>query len=264
MSPDFVNDALAQMGTVRLANETALVLGLLFVSLVLHSRWRLGAGFVPDLRPIAAFAAVSAAAENSAESALPIHVSAGAGGLGDAMTAQTLAGLALVEELAQPAATSGARLLVSTASPLLLPIAEGMQREAHAAAGYPQDYKPDQVRFLSDNRNAYAFGVARLVHDERAAMSILTGDFSDEYLLAAEPAAGAGIELIAGAGNVRTLPFMVATASHALLGEELFVAGAYLSRQAAATASLLAQDQVRLLLVGMILAGVVLETLAGA
>ena len=261
MSLDFVNDVLAQTTVV---NETALVLGLLFLSFMLLSLWRVGAGFVPDLRPIAAFAAMSGAVENAAESALPLHVSAGAGTFGDAMTAQTLAGLAVVEGLAQPAATSGARLLVSTASPLLLPLVEGMQREAYAAAGYPQDYTPDQVCFLSDNRNAYAFGVARLVREERAAMSILAGDFSDEYLLAAEPAAVAGAEQIAGTGNVRTLPFVVATASQALLGEELFAAGAYLSRKATAIASLLAQDQVRLLLVGMILAGVVLETLGGA
>jgi hypothetical protein len=263
MSPDIVSDVLAQIGVVTLSNETALVLGLLFAALMLRALWRLGGGFAPSLRPIAAFSAVRDGIENAAENALPIHVSPGAGGLGDGMTAQTLAGLAVVQALAQPAATSGVRLLVSTASPLLLPIVEGMQRAAHAAAGYPQDYKPDQVRFLSDNRNAYAVGVARLVSDERAAQSILTGDFSDEYLLAAEPAAGTGVELIAGAGNPRTLPFVVATASHPLVGEELFVAGAYLSRQAAATASLLAQDQMRLLLIGMILAGVVLETLAG-
>ena len=260
MSWDFVNDVLVQ---TTVANETALVLGLLFVSFMLLSLWRVGAGSVPDLRPIAAFAAMSNALENAAEIALPLHISAGAGTFGDAMTAQTLAGLAVVECLAQPAATSGARLLVSTASPLLLPLVEGMQREAYAAAGYPHDYRPDQTRFISDNRIAYAFAIARLVSEERAVLSVLAGDFSDEYLLAAEPAAWAGIEQVAGTGNVLALPFVAATANHTLIGEELFVAGAYLSRKANATASLLAQDQVRMLLVGMILAGVVLETLAG-
>jgi hypothetical protein len=56
---------------------------------------------------------------------------------------------------------------------------------------------------------------------------------------------------------------VLATAQHTIVGEDLFAAGAYLSRKATATASLMAQDQVRLLLVGMILAGVALETLAG-
>jgi hypothetical protein len=260
MSWDLVNDILVQ---TTLANETALVLGLLFVCFMWLSLWRVGAGSAPALRPIPAFDAMSDAVENAAENALPIHVSAGAGGFGDAMTVQTLAGLAVVEGLTQQAATSGARLLVSTASPLLLPIVEGMKREAYAIADYPQDYTSEQTRFISDNRIAYAFGVARLVSEERATMSVLAGDFADEYLLAAEPAALAGVEQVAGASNVLTLPFVLATAQHTIVGEELFAAGAYLSRKATATASLMAQDQVRLLLVGMILAGVALETLAG-
>jgi hypothetical protein len=138
-----------------------------------------------------------------------------------------------------------------------------MKREAYAIAGYPQDYASEQTRFISDNRIAYAFGVARLVSEERATMSVLAGDFADEYLLAAEPAALAGVEQVTGASNVLTLPFVLATAQHTIVGEDLFAAGAYLSRKATATASLMAQDQVRLLLVGMILAGVALETLAG-
>jgi hypothetical protein len=260
MSLDLVNDVLAQITVV---NETALVLGLLFVSFMFLSLWRVGAGFAPRLRPIAAFAALSGVVQNAAQSALPIHLSAGAGTFGDAMSVQTLAGLAVMEGLAQPAATSGARLVVSMASPLLLPIVEGMQRDAYAAAGYPQDYLPDQSRFISDNRIAYAFDVARLVREERTAMSILAGEFSDEYLLAAEPAALAGVEQVGGTGNVLALPFVAATANNALIGEELFAACAYLSGKATAVASLIAQDQVRLLLVGMVVAGVVLETLAG-
>ncbi len=258
MNPDFLYDILA---SVSVENETALVLGLLFVSFVLLSLWRLGGGFAPALRPIAAFAVLAGAMEHAAESGRPIHVSPGAGTLGDAMTAQTLAGLAMVEGLVQRAATSGARLLVSTASPLLLPLVDSAQREAHALAGYPQDYRSDQTRFLSDNRNAYALGAATLVRREGACLSILAGDLSDEYLLAAEPTATSGTEQISGSANPRTLPFVAATANHALIGEDLFAAGAYLSHKASSVASLLAQDQMRLLLVGMILAGVVLESL---
>lgn len=258
MSLDSLNAILA---SIRVENETALVMALLFVSLTLLSLWRLGAGFAPGLRPIAAYAAVAGAVEYAVESGHPIHVSPGAGGVGEAMTAQTLAGLDLAASLAQAAATSGARLLVTTASPLLLPLIDAAQREAHAAAGYPQDYKPDQTRFLSDNRNAYALGVGTLARRERVVLNVLAGDLADEYLLAAEPAAMAGTELIAGTGNPRTLPFVVATADHALLGEELFAAGAYLSRKSGSVASLLAQDQMRLLLVCLILVGVALESL---
>ncbi len=257
MSLESLNVILASVSVV---NETALVMALLFVSLMLLSLWRLSAGFAPGLRPIAAYAAAASAVEYAVESGRPVHVSPGAGGVGEAMTAQTLAGLDLTVILAQMAATSGARLLVSTASPLLLPMVDGVQREAHTAAGYPQDYKTDQTRFLSDNRNAYALGVGTLARREGVVLNVLAGDLADEYLLAAEPVAMAGTEQIAGTGNPRTLPFVVSTADHPLIGEELFVAGAYLSRRSS-LASLLAQDQMRLLLVGLVLVGVILESL---
>lgn len=247
---------------IALRNETALVLGLLFLSFWLLALWRVRTGGRPDLRPIAGYDFLRRMVEESAESARPLHVSVGGGGVGDDRSMQTLAGLSLVTELAQPAATSSARLLVSTASPALLPMIQSELRGSFQAAGYPDEFDEAQACFLSDNRNAYAIGAAGLVRDTAPTVSALVGDFGDEYLLLAEPGALYGVPQVAGTGQVRTLPFVWATAEHALLGEEIFAAGAYLGKRATHIASLMAQDQMRLLLVLLVSAGVFLESMA--
>jgi len=56
---------------------------------------------------------------------------------------------------------------------------------------------------------------------------------------------------------------MQLTADHTLVGEEVFAAGAYLSHWPAHLASLVLEDFVRLLIVGVILAGVILHTVLG-
>jgi hypothetical protein len=174
---------------------------------------------------------------------------------------ETLAGLTLLEGLAQPAATGAAPLLVTTASPLVLPMAQAILHRAYERAGYPAEYDPRQVRFIAPNPNAYAVGTASLVRQEKVGTSALVGSFGDEYLLLGEAGARDGVVQVAGTAQVHTLPFVFTTAEHPLLGEEIFAAGAYLSGRVAHLAGLMAQDHMRLVVVVVILAGVLLQTL---
>ncbi len=243
-------------------NEAALALVAIFLSFVLLARWRLRAGYRPTLRPLSGYETLAASPAESAESGRPIHVSVGAGTLGGAETPQTLAALEIAEALAQPSATVAGRLVVTTASPVVLPMAQAILDRAYNAAGAPDEYDPAQVRFASDQRQAYALAVAGQARRERPVVSAVSGDWGDEYLLMAESQRLAGVPLVAGAANDHTVPFVWATADYPLIGEEIFAAGAYLTRGKAALASLMAQDHMRLVLVLLILAGVVVESLA--
>jgi hypothetical protein len=245
-----------------LQNEAALALGALFLSFVALAGWRLRAGYRPPLRPIAGYELLASSPSESAESGRPVCVSIGAGTLGSEETLLTLAGLDIVDGLAQPSATVAGRLVVTTASPVALPMAQAMLRRSYEAAGVPEEYEPTQARFVTDQRQAYALAVADGARQERPVVSAVSGDWGDEYLLAGEPHRLAGVPLVAGAANEAAIPFVWATADHPLIGEEIFAAGAYLGRGKAALASVMAQDQMRLLLVLVILAGVAVESLA--
>ena len=244
-----------------LRNEAGLLLLVLFLSISLLARWRLRAGPRPALRPIPAYQGLAAAVREAAESARPLHISLGGGGIGDAYSMQTLAGLQVLRELAQPAATATASLVVTTASPVALPLAQDLLRQAAEAAGSPDEYAPDSVRFVADSRSAFAAGAGGVIRQTGAASSALVGDLRDEYLILAEPAAQQGELLAAGSGDVNAQPFVWATAALPLLGEEIFAAGAYLGRRRSHLASLAAQDVMRLLLVLFVLVVVIGQSL---
>jgi hypothetical protein len=66
---------------------------------------------------------------------------------------------------------------------------------------------------------------------------------------------------IAGTASPSQLPFFVTACDYTLIGEELFAASAYLSREAKLLGSIKGQDFGKVLFMGAIVLGVVLETL---
>jgi hypothetical protein len=68
---------------------------------------------------------------------------------------------------------------------------------------------------------------------------------------------------VAGAADLAPLAVLYPTANHLLVGEEMFAAGGYVGEQPARIGSLMAQDWMRWILVGFILASFVLTLILG-
>jgi hypothetical protein len=83
----------------------------------------------------------------------------------------------------------------------------------------------------------------------------MTGHFGPEIALIAETADRADGFTLAGTDSLPGQAVLYAAAQEPLIGEELFAAGAYLRSGLVHTASLRAQDVLRWLVVGAILAG---------
>lgn len=213
------------------------------------------------LRTIAAFDSLTQVLGKSAESGQPVHVSLGTGGVGGASTAESMAALTLLDQLAQRAATYGAQPLVTTGDPVLMIAAGDRVRQSYARRGYLSGFDPASVRMIAPDRTAYAAGAADLVSHEALSGNVMLGAFGDEYLLLGEVGARRTLAQIAGAADPLVLPFVLATSDQPLLGEEMFAAGAYLGQLPSHVGSLFAQDWVRVLLVLTILAGVILKSL---
>ena len=96
---------------------------------------------------------------------------------------------------------------------------------------------------------------------ERPATNIYMGAFFAESLLLAETGNAAGSIQIAGTAQPAQLPFFIAACDYTLMGEELYAASAYLSREPVMTGGLKGQDFVKMLIVICILLGVVLVSL---
>ncbi len=248
--------------------QVAVVLLLFFMIAALYAVYRLRTrhGRRPELRPLP-LSRLQQALKHAAEAGTAVHVSPGLGSLGEPGrgTAETLAGLVTLEGIAREANAVGVRVIATTASPIVLPLAQATLEQACLAAGYPEDYRPTDVRFLAagsgPGRAAYAAGVTDILHHEDVSASVMVGQFADEYLLVGEVGAKRGLTQLAGSNEPAVLAFMAASADDTLIGEEMYALGAYLLDDPVHIASLQVQDWARLLIVGSLIALVIARAL---
>lgn len=225
--------------------QFALVILLLLLPALFFLASRVRAGKAGELRPLPQIEDLPGSVGRSAEAGQPLHVSVGVAGIAGSATAETWAGLAVLDELANEAAACDTPLVVTVADPTVLPVAQDILRRAYLRSGNPEGYDPTQVQFVAPFPLAYAAGVAGILERDPLTANIMIGSFGDEYLLMGEVGARRGLHQTAGAANPRALPFVYATADEPLVGEEIFAGSAYLARGPLQVASLLVEDWAR-------------------
>jgi hypothetical protein len=249
---------------------------LILILLLLFAVGRVRRGPERPLRPIAGYEVARRAVARSAEAGHPLHLSPGPAAVGESGsgTAETLAGLNLIGTLSRQAALSGAALAATTDDATTLALTENEVRQSYAATGRLNEAPlvgpitartveghAQGVRMLAHrDRLAYAAAATDLIENEGVMHSVVSGGFGPEYLLLGEAQGRNGVPAVAGATDPQALATMMIAADHTLIGEEIFAAGAYLSRAPAHLASLQVQDLVRWLLILLILLGVILAT----
>ena len=87
------------------------------------------------------------------------------------------------------------------------------------------------------------------------------GSYFAEALLLTETGASTGAIQIAGTDSDHQLPFFVTTCDYTLIGEELYAASAYLSREPVQLGTLRGQDIGKAIILSVIGIGVLLATL---
>lgn len=225
--------------------EIAVVLLLLLLPVLFYLTSRIRAGKAGELRPLTGMEELPGLVGRSAETGQPLHVSVGVAGVGGVTTAETWAGLSVLEKLADEAAACGTPLMVTVADATILPVAQDILRRAYTRNGNPEGYDPTQVHLVSPDSMAYAAGVAGILEREALTANVMIGSFGDEYLLMGETGARLGVRQIVGAADPRTLAFVYASADQTLMGEEMFAGGAYTRRLPIQIASLIAEDWAR-------------------
>ena len=189
---------------------------------------------------------MSEAVGRAVELGRPVHYTPGfyLGGLYTPGASRVLAGLSILEHVANLCATMGAELIVTLSQPEAIPIAEENIKTGYLRAGVQAP--EDNIRWISSEQYAFAVGVLTTIQEERPAANFLIGSFWSEALQFAE--AGHNVGAIGIAGATGQLPMFVAAMDFVLIGEELYAAQAYVSRDDVQIASIGAQDYVRLLL----------------
>lgn len=232
--------------------ELLFAIGLLFMI----SRARSGRK-VPDIRKVSGLDALDEAIGRATEMGRPIHYSPG---IGDLSNAQTLASFALLAYVARMTAKYDTRIIVTSRYPTVTPILEETVRAAYTDMNKTDSFNPSDVRYLSDDQFGYASGVMGIMQREGVAANILFGAFWAESLIFAEVGSQTGAIQIAGTANTNQIPFFVAACDYTLLGEEIYAASAYLSRDPVLVGNLIGQDWGKWFAAAVILVGAVLAT----
>jgi len=240
----------------------ALVFLLIFVAAIYFFTLRARDGRPPLLRRIRAFDVLKSLPGQAVEAGRDLHLSLGVGSLVNETTADSLAGLAVLDYLAGQAEATGATPAISMSDPVVMLFAQNAVRAAHATDADQAEEAYRQIRWVAPQPAAYAAGVMNILNLDRPEANVMVGSFGDEYLLMGETALQRGITQVGGTSNPNTLPFVYATAKDALLGEEIYAAGAYLQKCPAHLGSLAAQDLMRWLVALFILGGIVIASVS--
>jgi hypothetical protein len=223
-------------------NTSAYVLFVVFCASMLISirRARMGADLF--IRPIAGLKAVDEAIGRATEMGRKILYVPGIQSMDDI---QTIASMAVLGHVAKQTALYGAELDVSNRDPLTFAASRETVKQAYLEAGRPDAFHEGIVNYITYDQWALTAALTGKMVREKPAAHFFIGHFYAESLMLAEVGQRIGAIQIAGTADVAQLPFFVCACDYTLIGEELFAAGAYLSKQPMLLGSIKGQDWVK-------------------
>jgi len=210
------------------------------------------------VRAIAGYETVPLLIGQAVEAGRRIQVSSGAAGIGGTSTALALASYEVLYQIAGRAAASGVPPLAVAGDSTALPLLMGAIRRAYREVDRLNRTTPTAARWVPAASLALYAGLVADIGDERVSGAVYVGDFSAAIALPLEAIARRRGTSIAGSTTLEGQAVAYAMADAPLIGEELFVAGAYLGDSAAARAGLITLDVLRWLVIAALLGGTLL------
>ncbi len=218
-------------------------------------------GLKPDLRPLSGYEALSSQVGQAVESGGRVHVSLGPNSLIGEETGTALAGLAVLDLVADASSISDRSPVATTAAATTLPVMADTIRRAYRQRGTLAQHEASAARLVAFDPLALAGGATSIIADDQVRANLLAGSFGPEVALMVEAGNRKSLTQVVGSDRLEAQAVGYVLADHTLIGEELFVARAYVGGDAPTIASALAQDVLRWLVVGAIGVGLVLQTL---
>lgn len=216
-------------------------------------------GRVLYLRKIPGVAAIEEAVGRATEMGRPVLYVPGIDRIDEI---QTLASMVILGHVARTVAQYEADIIVPTRDSIVLSVCEETVRESYTAAGHPDAYKPDNVRYLSDEQFAYTAGVDGIMMREKPAANIYLGSFYAESLILAETGYASGAIQVAGTAQLPQLPFFITACDFTIIGEEFYAVSAYLSRDPKVLSSIKAADYFKIIVIVLLIVGILLAGFA--
>lgn len=195
----------------------------------------------------------------SVEDGTRLHISLGHGGLLNARGGSALAGLAALRLISERTSVSDKPPVASAGDPTLGLLTQDTLQAGYEAAGVGELYVPTSGRVTGFGPFGFAAGAMPITSNEKISANILLGHFGAEVGLLAEASERDNVTLIGASDDLAGQSVLFASSQDALIGEELFAAGAYIGAGPSHMASLTVQDILRWTIVLVLLAGAFLK-----
>ncbi|MFN8379788.1 MAG: DUF6754 domain-containing protein [Anaerolineae bacterium] len=189
-----------------------------------------------------------------------LHVSLGSAGLGGATSTTALAANELLYQISLRSSVGGTVPAVTMSEPTAIPMAYGtLQAALRKRGAAPRGTFDPAVQWYAGGARSLAFAAAitGAMANERSAYNVFAGSFGLELALPLLASQRGHAASLATSDQVEGQAVAYGMADQALLGEEMYAAGAYLGDSASALGGVIAQDVLR----GLIIAFFVLTAI---
>ncbi|HEU4437419.1 MAG TPA: DUF6754 domain-containing protein, partial [candidate division Zixibacteria bacterium] len=149
------------------------------------------------------------------------------------------------------------KLIVPCYDPIVFSICQDVVKGAYLNAGRPEAYNEKDVFFVAQDQFPYVAAVNGIMLREKPATNFYLGQFYAESLMLAETGFDAGSIQIAGTDQLIQMSFFIVACDFTLIGEEMFAASAYLSKEPEQVGSIKGQDWGKVIFAGLSFVGVI-------
>jgi hypothetical protein len=209
------------------------------------------------LHPIAAMQRLRRAIGLAVEDGTRLHISIGKSSIISPNNASALVGLSTLERVGMFSSISDRPPVATSGDGTLALLSQDTLHAAYRISNVPEHYDPNQARLAGPTPFSYIAGTLPIVHDERVSAHILVGNFGPEVALLTDAAEQKNAFVFAASDAFAAQSVFYATASEALIGEELFAVPAYLQAGPIYHAGLRVQDILRWIIIAVLILGAI-------
>ena len=209
------------------------------------------------LREIPGFLQLRKAVGQAVEAGSRLQIALGSRGLYDQDGASALAGLTILQRIAQAASISDRPPIATAGDSQVALLSQDTLQSAYRSARAENQYNPMAGRLTGVTPFSYAAGAMSTIHDEHVSATIVMGHMGSEVGLLVAATEQTHGQSLGGSDNLSGQAVLYMADQEPIIGEEIFAGGAYLSSNPAHHASLQVQDIARWVIIVAILVGAV-------
>jgi len=218
-------------------------------------------GRPPKMRRLPAMDAIDEAIGRAAEMGKPALFTPGlTGSLDSPQGPQMVASITILSYVAEGCARYDVPLVVDLCQGDAIPLMDEMLKLAYLKQGKPEKYDPKMINYFP-GQSPMVTGILGHLQRLRPAAFFMIGGLYYESVVIGEAANFVGAMTIGGTANTHQLPFIIAVCDYVLIGEEIYAASAYLSKDPYQVATIAGEDWIKFVLMAILVLGFILEPL---